>query len=228
MKSGILASLLCLWTLRTHAQQFQNLGFEEVRTNNLTFREVVDGLSTGRTFLEGQGLTSDVIPSWSLSLNGTPLNQMFLDSPSRFVSQAYLVSTRRPLLPPGVIEGDYGLNFAPNLGDTYTISQRGTIPVGAQFLTFKGKGSWTAQFNSITLPWDPDLNDLENFLERWDVSRIAGQTGLLSISTGQFGQPGGGMMDSIRFIMVPEPRMFMLAAVALTAVFRLKAFGRKA
>jgi PEP-CTERM motif len=192
-----------------NAAPFQNLDFEQATTNTLT---IVPMSSSGF------GPISDLLPAWQGFDGNRPLSTIGYN-----VSLAY-----NPVLLFGpedhvtVISGRYSVllnSLASASGGGPTIAQTGDVPSDAAYLIFDERGQsthpFTVSINGQVLP--NVLPPFPSGSEAFDVSRFDGQTVELRINTDLNQVPGisgGGIIDNIRFISVPEPTTLGLLFMA--------------
>ena len=120
-------------------------------------------------------------------------------------------------------EGRFFLSLQPeSVLESYSLSQSGTIPEGAQFIMFKGMGNWNVSFNGQSLVGGCIIDRQD--LRRFYVSPFGGQTGVLRIDPDRVGGLGTSL-DSFEFI-IPEPSIMSLA-VFCGGFFLLMARCRK-
>jgi hypothetical protein len=209
MKIGSKISILLLAICQNGwAQGFINLDFEHP---NLPLMPVGGFLSA-----------TNAIPGWTAYLDETPQGGIGYDGVSLGGAAVTLDDTNATSLAPAPIQGNYSILLQ---GATYTggagnptnasVGQTGTIPTGAQSLTFWGS-QFQVTFNGQVL----SLVDISNALNYtvWgsDISSFAGQTGqLLFTAVADIPFASGGLLDNIQFssLPVPEPTEFALGVL---------------
>jgi len=226
-----IAVILIGWTLSEpgSAAPFQNLGFEEARTNGLTFfSQNIHSFGYPRA---GFGTTVDLLPGWRLlsesSSEKRELATMGFNFPSGLGQE----------IPPGLasftsiidegypgwgsIEG-YTLDFFRDPSDFskggmphFSIVQLGDVPLHAVYLTFRSRLNYfAASIDGVDLPSNVDYFATGYF---WaDVSQYAGRTVELKFRTYDPFLPRTGHyeLDSISFA-IPEPSTTPLIALGL-------------
>jgi len=198
MKSLFASSLLVLTGTVGLGAEFQNLGFEEASTNNLTV------VYPGNPIV-GYGPAAEFLPGWTLEpalhRGGSLEPILWLDVVPVGGGFASIYDHNVPYGYAGMIDGNYELAFWPRFDPQlvpFTISQAGTIASDAVKLTYWSVGSFDVRING-------------QLIVGGDVSAYAGREVTLSFTTvppGAF--PPYWLLDNIRFVMIPEPSSAVL------------------
>ncbi len=219
---------------------FINLDFELADTSGAQIK-IVDFPNpfSPEPLLFGTGLVSELLPGWTVKLDGGATDIMALGNGFFDTTDPYRVRTHAALLTTGnhlssipigtffggSVEGRYALlldNFrnGPDLGTrSISVSQIGDVPEHARFLTYRLLAPHTvlAINGSSPVPGSWDASDpSRRFI---DVSQWAGQT--VEIKIGIAGDSHAAI-DSLAFV-VPEPgtvALFSLGAVSLALAMR--------
>jgi hypothetical protein len=185
--------------LSAQAAAFQNLNFDEARTNNLT---IYDGKND-----EGFGSPEELFPSWQVyQANAVVTNVAYNTIP---LGQPYarIVSAARD---PDITEGKYSADFENTMRGTvpFSIVQKGDVPANTSFLRYRYQEfPFTLSMNGIEVPSiSPLMRSFTPVEAIYDVSSFAGQTVELKLTTSfPFGvETESHHLDSIQFVMAPS------------------------
>ena len=154
---------------------------------------------------------NDAFPGWTVTAP-----YITYDSPSLSGNSISIFDTKPPLNAPP-IQGAYYAFLAsgntPGLGQTISLSQTGTIPVGAQSITFWGNiGGLQITFAGQSLAFSETGSTANYNIYAADISTIAGQTGQILFSLPPY--VSSATLDNIQFSSssIPEPSVFGLLA----------------
>jgi hypothetical protein len=197
-KSTIVGTLLCGSGYSGLAQDFQNLDFESA---NLT------GYPPGSTVP-----ASNAFPGWTVNAQ-----YIIYDDVSLSGNSISIFDSNPPLNAPP-IQGAYYAALAsgntPGLGQTISLSQNGTIPVGTQSMTFWGSiGGLQISFAGQALAFSETGSTANYNIYAANISAFAGQSGQLLFSVPAY--VSSAALDNIQFSAspVPEPNSFGLFAL---------------
>jgi hypothetical protein len=194
------------------AASFQNLGFDAGNTNTPLLVE------TDKWYW---GQPEEFLPGWQITAIGTQAAGLVgVDAQPPGFGFVTLYDGR--LL--SSVEGKFALGLLPSHGGSYTISQRGDIPFGAQAIRFTGFDAHVElaiDGTPVPLVYVPrgarsPLSDVYG-----DISAFGGKTvdvAFTSINT-SIAVPDSGL-DSISFV-VPEPRSWVLIGIGCIGLARL-------
>ena len=156
-----------------------------------------------------RGASADLLPGWTVTANGSPVNEMVYSPP--------LITS----VPPVTLRGNNATDSLTPLGlfslqltsplpiqTELRISQRGTIPADAAGLRFFGSG-YVQMFVNGELAGD------SIFPVPVDVSRWAGQEVNLEFS---LGAGASSELDIFGFTSVPEPSTWALLGLGAAAL----------
>jgi hypothetical protein len=189
------------------AEPFKNLDFELAQTNNVVpFPEFA--------FPNGQGLLSDLLPGWSLSIGGTEssaffLNGLALDGGGASILSREALGYYQSSLPelgstlfPWGIEGKYG--FADSIGaqSPMILSQTGDVPANARFIVLEGDRSPGVEFQ---------LYANGKLIENGDISVYAGRPVQLEIGMRRTPGPSGNTASINRILFGAGPLLNLSA-----------------
>jgi len=207
-----------LTMFHARADLFQNLNFEEARTD----RVVVDEFGFFKEQGEGTGPVSDLLPGWQLLRNGESLDTMHYNDPGEDFFSLDRPSLIRPdpdyPIPPRLptpLEGEYFFRLAVSSSDDYVLRQQADIPVDALSLSYEYRGGpWIVTINDEEV--SPHIPPLTYGTPQFDISRFAGQNVELAFRPMPLGR-GAYDLDTIRFI-VPEPSAVALWVLGVFAL----------
>jgi len=200
---------LLLLSLPTLAKDFVNLDFDDPILTNIAY--YTPPLNSGRRLY---GPVEDLLRGWTVTEGGKPYSGFM----------AYSVGPDGGLAFPGLqmaltvgnyTIGKYNIEFRsfrpperPGLDPlNMTISQIGTVPAGAYYLTGVGRG--LASINGIPLT---ETRPYDFLLPFWDVHEYAGKEVALSFEFHGDGEGSVMPLDIIGFT-APEPSTWALLAV---------------
>jgi hypothetical protein len=204
--------LLAAWPILAHAAPFQNLGFDQARTNTLS--------PDPGPILRGIGPTEDLLPNWELTRGGIPQPTMGLNLDLLSFGYATLISADQSGFFRFPVDGAYALRLVgtPGNQEPFALSQRGDFPADALFLSYRYSGFEFA----LTLNGTPIRPVIEtSTLQAFDISQFAGQTVDLQLTAqGPLmpNQAGISYIDSIAFV-IPEPSTLALAILGSLGLF---------
>lgn len=208
----VLLSITWGWTA-----EFRNLDFEEALVDpaRMNLFPQLTGISPGA----GAGRALDLIPGWNLSFGSEPTDGLGFNYPGFFFGTIYATLFDGNYLESPLLEGRYSLLFrVEGPVGPYRITQAGTVPVDARYLTFTfGGNGLVASINGEDIT---SLYPIPAFNPKTvvaDISRFAGQTVELTFrTTDEVPVLGGGpvsILDSIAFSVIPEPSTYALLAL---------------
>lgn len=236
MKTITFSAFIAFLTCNGHGGTFLNLGFDEANTNNLIEAFTLpDG-----SFSSGHASTTELMPGWTLELNGSPFSRLNVDTlyASRLGYATLYSLAMHEKGQPFPVEGRYSLAFWPGPGpfgglvSQYTLKQTGDIPADAQSIRFTGYGSQLElRINEIQVPliyiYEPFTANVYRRAEVFgNIAFFAGQTVELKFNTIMPNIAVDFGIDSIFFSpeIVPEagaPFLLCLGGAVL-AVARLR------
>jgi hypothetical protein len=190
---------------RAHAAPFENLGFD----NPKEFKDW------------GVGSTADVLPGWELWHNNVPQTTVGFNDTYIFTSDNINVTLYDAKHTYYGVEGLYGLSISAGRSDSFTLVQRGDIPVDTPYLEIR-KAEYDANVWHLTINGEPitrvrdTINGLvtpgQTGLAFFDISQFAGRNVELRLTT-PVGWPGWSTfwLDSLQFVQdIPEPQTGIL------------------
>ena len=188
---------------------FENLGFEEARTNSL----VPDPRISGALW----GPITDLLPGWQLSTGNIQVENLGYNSPTTVIHPIEILRDDGIASP---VVDRYSLLLIP-LGQHYSLTQRGHVPDEARFLSFTYSGyPFIASINGqdVTRSNAPLVGQPVTITG--DISRFAGQTVDLTIRTSYPSIPGVGSSYRLYDItfMIPEPSTSALVAFGVVVM----------
>src|SRR6266496_1832873 len=212
MKTAVLMvlALLPVTPIVQAQNRFQNLGFEAAHLTPIPPGE------------HGPFVPIDqALPGWSGFLGTQQVASVWQNDFSLGSANISILGPNWPLN--GIIEGQYSVLLQAGLiSPSYlveaSISQTGWIPIGSESIQFKVFGAdVSVSFAGQDIPIVP-LSVANNYtLYGGDVSRFAGQSGQLTLSTRTLPDSGlhNAHLDSIVFSaqVVPEPSVIGLLAI---------------
>jgi len=204
-KSGLIG-LITLLGWEGKSQGFINLDFESA---NLTGYPQTSPVPAANAF-----------PGWTVNAQ-----YILYDNFSLSGNSISIVGTSPPNGGP-VIQGAYSAFLAsgnaPGLGQTISLGQSGTIPLGIESMSFWGNlGGLQISFGGQALAFSETGSTANYNIYAGDVSAFAGQTGQLLFSLPAY--TSNVTLDNIQFSTssVPEPSAFALTALGgLLVVWR--------
>lgn len=224
MNPPTLVFLVLALVWNASAAPFQNLGFDNANTNNVTPRNPPD-----RDFF---GPASEVVPGWQLLLGTSQESEVGLNALLPGPGYSSIMTSDNQLGRPVV--GLYSLSLIPFYGGAdpsqfrpYTLIQNGDIPLGSLSMRFINYGAPVDLYvngSLVPLFYDygavvPDPNArLANV--SGDISAFAGQNVELRLVT-LFRTTGAYVsgLDSISFSAIPEPSAVVLLTLGVLLLF---------
>jgi len=203
----ILFALCIFVSLTTLGATFQNLGFDEATTNNVSFNPEIPGT--------GVGPISELLPGWdlfsgTLQLGGLGYNQI---TAGLNYASVYDTNSQYVHYP---IEGGYSLGLipGPDFGSgailEYTLSQTGEVPPDATSIRFVNSGSpFELRVNGSFVPLAYFSVSPSTSVVFGDVSAYSGQEVELQFTTVFAGRYLINVIDSVSFT-IPEPTTWLL------------------
>jgi len=229
MKAKLVTLCFCVvfTTLRSFAAPFQNLGFEDANTSAAVF--------VGQDLMASP---ADLVPGWQVFRDGISLDLVgynqgsvpfFENSPGGPLIFDSNYEFRVGVDGPDPIEGRFTFRIhetgrGPSLAPSFSIVQRGDIPIDARFLYYTYRHRpFEVTVNGVILT-PPSQNSLSRpTTVALDISSFAGQNVELRFRATHPFLPEFGPhdLDSIAFV-IPEAStvvLFSFGLLALTARF---------
>jgi hypothetical protein len=198
-------------------QAFENLGFDDANTNELTIAE----LCLGGPCVAGHGTIESLLPGWMVTSGDHTLTSFSLNSANLAVSASLLDSVVSP-----AIEGRFGVFFRVTPGVDFSLRQTGLVPADAAILSFRSSSkplgvSFNGQGLSLLRVTDIAASYQEVAM---DISPFAGLEGELRFDTYNVPLQTGQefFIDSVAFA-IPEPRPSVLLLLVGILLFYLPA-----
>jgi hypothetical protein len=198
LKTIGLIGLLALLGLQGKSQGFVNLDFESANLTGYSPGNLVPAASA----FPGWTVSAEYIPYDDVSLSGNSISIMDASSP-------YFTTS---------IQGTYYALLAsgntPGLGQTISLGQSGTIPLGTESMTFWGNlGGLQISFGGEAIAFSETGSTANYNIYSADVSALAGSSGQLLFSLPAY--TSNATLDNIQFSTssVPEPSAFALTAL---------------
>lgn len=196
-----LSGVLILVARAGNSQGFVNLDFESAD---------LAGYSPGNTVPAANGF-----PEWVVNAVYTPYDDVSLSGQSISIMDAasrYFTTS---------IEGTYYAMFAagnsPSASQTISLGQTGTIPLGAESITFWGDiGGLQITFAGQSLAFSQIGGTANYNIYGANVSQLAGHTGQLLFSLPAY--VAGANLDNIQFSEQPIPEPSGIALIATGAL----------
>jgi hypothetical protein len=210
LASTLALSSFCVGFIQ--AAPFENLGFDLANTNRVT-------VTPGSAF-SGTGPTEDLLPGWQLFKGNVPQTTLGLNLSLLSGGYATLIGAGQSQYFGWPVEGAYALFLAGSPGnqDPFSLSQRGDIPAGAQWLSYRYDGyPFLLTINGTVLP--PALQSPNS--EAFDISAFRGQTvdlKLTALGPAMPTEAGSSIIDSVAFA-VPEPSTWVLVTLGCLALW---------
>jgi len=204
------ALLIPLWilvSLRTLGGPFQNLGFDEATTNNVSFNPQIPGTGIGpiAELLPGGDLFSGTLQFGGLGYNQITAGLNYAsvyDTNSQYVH--YPVEGRYSL---GIVPG---FDFNSGALIRYTLSQTGEVPLDATSIRFVNYGSrFEVRVNGSSVPLVYYSMGQSSPVVFGDISAYSGQEVELQFTTVFAGRYLINVIDSVSFT-IPEPTTWLL------------------
>jgi hypothetical protein len=207
MNARVLALMFGLCTSLSQAAPFQDLDFDSATTNRIS--------PDPGPFFRGTGPTEDLLPGWTLLKGSTVQTTMGLNLDLLAYGYATLISEDQSDFFQYPVEGSYALHLvgSPGNQEPFSLQQRGDIPAGAQFLSYKYSG-YPLQLAINGVGLQPAFQSAE--LRAFDIAPFAGQTVDLTLTAlGPImpNEAGSSFIDSIAFD-IPEPSIVALMGLA--------------
>ena len=186
------------------ADQFQNLTLDNVNTN-APLQSINEN--------EWIGKSSDLIPGWSVSINGVVTNSVGYSYPGHVVAvPGITVISHAPQFAHSLFFESNGGGRDGLVEGLVAISQRGVIPVDAKWISLDNPNpskTFNIYINGVDLGYVLGQG-------RMDISKFSGQEVNLSIGT-RF----SGTLDGVSFISVPEPSTVGLVLVGSVVIWSI-------
>ena len=167
MKAVFVCCAIAACGMKVSAAPFQNLGFDDANTNNISLTQTESGVI-------GSGPVTDLLPGWQLLKGTNAVSTLGFDLLTGTSYETLLSATGSY---PNIVEGACSLALHDPSNVPYSLIQWGTVPVDAQVLSYKYYGdAFNVQINDQMLP--PLLGNLSrSTYGNWplfDISAFSG------------------------------------------------------